>query len=264
VTHPDARPGPLGTRFSDVRHHRQVDSTNRVAAALAREGSPEGVVVVADHQTAGRGRRGRSWLAPPGSSLLVSVVLRPDPGWGPAALLTVACGLAAADACADAAGLRPRLRWPNDLVSGDRKLGGILAEAVDGGPGAPAVVLGLGVNLCWPSGVPDELAAVAVAAEDVTGRPVDRWELLGAFLGRLEERYAALGDGEGRRRLVDAYRHACETLGRPVRVTRPGGRVVEGTAADMDDDGRLLVASGGTTVLLSAGDVEHLRASPPP
>jgi BirA family biotin operon repressor/biotin-[acetyl-CoA-carboxylase] ligase len=203
-------------------------------------------------------------VAPPGSSLLVSVVLRPDPGWGPAAPVTLACGLAAADACADAAGLRPRLRWPNDLVSGDRKLGGILAEAVAGGPVAPAVVLGLGVNLCWPSGVPDELAAVAVAVEDVTGRPVDRWEVLGAFLGRLEERYAALGDAVGRRRLLDAYRRACETLGRAVRATLPGGGAVEGTAVDVDDDGRLVVVSGRTTTVLSAGDVELLRASAPP
>ncbi|MFN2609052.1 MAG: biotin--[acetyl-CoA-carboxylase] ligase, partial [Acidimicrobiales bacterium] len=127
---PPGQAGPSGARrFADVRHLAEVDSTNRLAADLARGGAAEGVVVVADHQTAGRGRRGRSWEAAPGSSLLVSVVLRPPPG--PAAgLATVAAALAAADACHRVAGFAPGLKWPNDVLVGGRKLAGILAELV--------------------------------------------------------------------------------------------------------------------------------------
>jgi BirA family biotin operon repressor/biotin-[acetyl-CoA-carboxylase] ligase len=251
-----ARPARGSGRFADVQRHREVDSTNRVAADLARAGAPDGVVVVAEHQTAGRGRRGRSWLAPPGSSLLVSVILRaPGPqAEGPPPLTTVACSLAASDALEEVAGFRPALRWPNDLYAGGRKLGGVLAEVVDGG----AVVLGLGLNLRWPSGVPEPLAGTAVATEDVAGRTVDRDQLLAAFLDHLEARDRALGSDAGRRRALDDYRDRCETLGRTVRVTLPGGYTRAGVAAGVDDSGRLVLHSDGTATVLAVGDVEHV------
>ena len=256
-----ARPGRRSGRFADVRRHPEVDSTNRVAADLARGGAPDGVVVVADHQTAGRGRRGRSWVAPPGSSLLVSVLLRPgllrppDPrAGGPPALTTVACSLAASDAVDEVAGFRPALRWPNDLYAGGRKLGGVLAEVVDG----EAVVLGMGLNLRWPSGVPEPLAGIAVAVEEVAGRPVDRDELLAVFLGHLEARDGALASEAGRRQTLADYRDRCETLGRAVRVTLPDGRTRAGVAAGVDDDARLVLDSDGVATVLSVGDVEHV------
>lgn len=218
---------------------------------MARAGAPDGLVVVADHQTAGRGRRGRSWLAPPGSSLLVSVLLRPrePPVGGPQELTTVACSLAASDAVDSVAGFRPTLRWPNDLYARGRKLGGVLAEVVDGG----AVVLGLGVNLRWPAGVPEPLAGSAVAAEEVAGRAVDRDELLAAYLDRVERRLE-----EDRDRTLADYRYRCETLGREVRVTLPAGRELVGLARDVDDSGRLVLDSGGAATALSVGDVEHV------
>jgi BirA family transcriptional regulator, biotin operon repressor / biotin---[acetyl-CoA-carboxylase] ligase len=258
------------TRFTDVRRHRSVSSTNDLAATLARAGAPEGVVVVADHQTAGRGRWGRSWTAPPGSSLLVSVVLRPGPDPDALALVPLATGLAAVDACLDVAGFAPGLKWPNDLVVDGAKLGGILAELVpppDGAP--PAVVVGVGVNLRWPTegtGDLDSLqgdgeggAAVAVA-EEVAGRSLARDTVLDAFLVALERCYEALGDPRSREAFIEQYRQRCVTLGQAVRVELPGGEWVEGQAVDVAPDGRLAVREADDTVrLVAAGDVVHLR-----
>lgn len=215
--------GPPPGRFADVRWFVEVDSTNRVAADLARAGAPDGVVVGADHQTAGRGRRGRTWESRPGASLLVSVILRPAP-----AVVTLAAGVAAAEACETVAGVDVGLKWPNDLLVGEAKVGGILAELVAG-----AAVVGLGVNLAW---------APAGAAH--LGGAVDRDALLGAYLAALDTH----GD------VLTRYRDRCITLGRRVRVQVPGD-VVEGVATAVDEDGRLVV--GGRAI--SAGDVVHLR-----
>ena len=254
MTTRNARGRSGGTRFSDVRRHREVGSTNQLAAELARLGAPEGVVVVADHQTAGRGRRGRSWDTRPGSSLLVSVLTRPAPGSGPTTLVTVACGMAAADACLAAAGFLPGLKWPNDLVVGGHKVGGILAEVVAGGANPPAVVLGLGLNVTGPVPVPG-----AVAADEVTERPVDRDELLAAFLDRLELHYARLSNAAGRHRVLDEFRGRCVTLGRDVRILRPGAHVLEGRATDVTPAGSLVVSADDRTEVVSAGDVDHVR-----
>lgn len=242
-----------------MRRHAEVDSTNRVAADLARGGAPEGVVVVADHQTAGRGRRGRSWQAPAGSSLLVSVLLRSSPPGATAGLATIASALAASDACKDVAGFVPGLKWPNDVVVGERKLGGILAELVDEpGDVMPAVIVGLGLNLRWPGPLPGELAATAVTAEAVAGGPVVRSALLDAYLLRLDHRCDDLATGGGQRTLDD-YRRRCLTLGLAVRVHLPGGAMLEGVADDVDDDASLILASAGARHRVTAGDVVHVR-----
>ena len=209
-------------RFGDIRWYAQVDSTNRVVADLARTGAPDGVVVGADHQTAGRGRRGRTWEAPAGASLLVSVLLRPAPP-----LVTLAAGMAAAGACEAVAGVTIGLKWPNDLLVGSAKLGGILSEAVAG-----AAVVGLGVNLAW-----------APAGAACLGPEVERDALLDAYLAGLD----APGDVLGR------YRSRCTTLGRRVRVQLPS-ETLEGVATDVDDHGRLLVDGRP----IAAGDIIHL------
>jgi BirA family biotin operon repressor/biotin-[acetyl-CoA-carboxylase] ligase len=206
-----------------VRWFAEVGSTNRVAADLARAGAPDGVVVGADHQTAGRGRRGRTWESRPGTSLLVSVVLRPVPS-----LVTLAAGVAAAEAAEAVAGVRVDLKWPNDLLVGEAKVGGILTELVDG-----AAVVGLGVNLAW---APDGAARL--------GPGVDREALLRAYLDALDAPADALA----------RYRRRCATLERPVRVELPG-ETVEGLAEEVDEDGRLVVDGREITV----GDVVHLR-----
>src|SRR5205085_11091393 len=148
------------------------DSTNTRLLDEARAGAPEGLVVVADHQTAGRGRLGRTWVAPAGSSLLVSVLFRPR-SLEAGHLLTTAVALAACDACERVAGVAPDLKWPNDLLVDDRNLGGILAEAE-----GTAVVVGLGLNVSRPSGAPE----TAIALGQLAGRDIDRGELLDVLL----------------------------------------------------------------------------------
>ena len=211
-----------GARFTDVRWFAEVDSTNRVVADLARAGAPDGLVVAAGHQTAGRGRRGRAWESRPGTALLVSVLLRPAP-----ALVTLAAGVAAAGACA-AVGVATRLKWPNDVLVGEAKAGGILCELVGG-----AAVVGLGLNLGW---APPGAACL--------GADVDRDALLGAFLAALDDP----GD------VLARYRPLCATLGRWVRVQLVGG-AVEGVAEAVDADGRLVVDGRR----IDSGDVVHLR-----
>ena len=211
------------TRFSDVRWCPEIDSTNRLAADLARAGAADGLVIGADHQTAGRGRRGRAWESPAGSGLLVSVVLRPVPP-----LVTLAAGLAAAEACEALAGVATSLKWPNDVLVGDRKLGGILSELV-----GDAAVVGLGLNLTW---APEGAACL--------GPDVERTELLAAYLAGLDNPPNVL----------DRYRSRCATIGRRVRVELPG-ETVEGMAEAVDAEGRLVVDGRKIT----AGDVVHLR-----
>jgi BirA family transcriptional regulator, biotin operon repressor / biotin---[acetyl-CoA-carboxylase] ligase len=232
------------TRFTDIREFASIDSTNTYLLGEARAGAPEGLVAVADHQTAGRGRLGRTWTAPPGTALLVSILLRPVglPG-DQRHLLTAAVALSAAQGCIDLAGISPQIKWPNDLLVGDRKLAGILAEAE-----RDAVVVGMGVNV---ASAPPE----GVALEELAGRPVDRGELLAAVLDRLEGWCRDLS------RVGVAYRRECATIGRQVRVELPGGQL-HGRAEGVDDRGHLMVRTEeGRVVEVSAGDVIHVRPS---
>jgi BirA family biotin operon repressor/biotin-[acetyl-CoA-carboxylase] ligase len=286
-----ARQHLAASRFADVRWVPETGSTNSDAMALARDGAPEGIVLVADHQTGGRGRQGRVWVAPPEASLLVTVLLRP-----PArvvGLTAMAVGVAMAEAVEQVTGHGPGLKWPNDLVvaSGDgagtddpggrvapadRKLAGILAEA-DWPPGttasggwrepAPddrlAVVVGLGINVNWPTelpdDVPDELAEIATALNHLTGHDVDRVELLVAFLRQLEVRYDRLVRDRSPAALLDEWRRRSATLGRRVRVDL-GSHDVEGTAVDLTGEGHLVVETlEGERRAFAVGDVVHLR-----
>jgi BirA family biotin operon repressor/biotin-[acetyl-CoA-carboxylase] ligase len=237
-----------------VRRFDELDSTNRHALELARGGASEGVVVIADHQTAGRGRLGRTWSAPPGSSLLMSVLLRPSLNASRLHLATAVVALAARDALQDVAGFRPELKWPNDLLVGDRKLAGVLAEADlgDRDGGGPALVVGIGINVNWPAELPPELAGIATAANAVAGREIDRWGLLTALLGHMDLRY---GDWT---KVASDYRRSCATIGRSVRVEL-AEETFTGTAADVTDDGHLLVDVGMCVREVAAGDVVHLR-----
>ena len=233
-------------RFADVRWFEEVDSTNLVAADLAgREGAAPAIVVVADHQRAGRGRLDRRWEAPPGSSLLVSVVLPPAAPDRPAHLTTIAMGLAASDACADVAGVRPLLKWPTDLLVQGRKLAGILGEAVNG-----AIVVGLGLNVNW-GGVPPPAGGVALDA--LAGGPIDRRRLLDALLLRLEVHLAAPWP-----QLLEDYRTCSATIGQLVRVQLSSG-AMDGIAVNITSHGHLLVVEEGREHVVAAGDIVHLR-----
>jgi len=261
-----ARSTPRRGRFGDVRWVAETGSTNRDLLDLARAGAPDGIVLVADHQTAGRGRLDRTWVAPPGASLLASVLVRPrlDPADAP--LLTVAMALSVADADV-ARPARARLKWPNDVVvDGEppRKLAGILAESVVDPTGELAVVVGVGVNLLWPAPLPPELEALAETATAlnlVTGTAVERDDVLADVLQGFERRCARLEDPDpsGRAAVVDEARAVSATLGRRVRAELGPG-TLDGTAVDLDERGDLVVVDdAGHRHVVVAGDVIHLR-----
>ena len=246
-----ARLALAGTRFTDVRWYDEVDSTNRVAAGLVGHGADEGLVVVADYQTAGRGRLDRSWEAPRESSLLMSVVLRVRPPGG-IHLVTAAVALAAADACQDVAGVAPLIKWPNDLVVNRGKLGGILGEVV-----GPLAIVGLGLNVNWEEvGRPPP---PGIALDEIAGARVDRAALLVALLRRLDELCAEITDlGNGAVR--DEFRARSATIGQEVRVDL-GSETFEGRAVDITADGRLVVETvDESRRAIAAGDIVHVRA----
>ena len=271
------RAAVAGTRFADVRWVAETGSTNADLMALAAQGEPGGIVLGADHQTAGRGRRGRTWEAPPGSAVLMSVLLRPP---APAVeLVTPAVAVAAAEAVEAVVGPEAaRIKWPNDLVvadpaSGpDRKLAGILAEAAwppgsdiaSGWRAASAsqrvpVVVGLGLNV-RAAGRQPELDGVAVACDEIADGVVSREALVEALLVALDRWYpVALDDPV---RLWEAWRARSATLGRRVRVDL-GTDDVEGTAVDVTERGALVVETlEGVTRTIAVGDVHTLRPAP--
>jgi BirA family biotin operon repressor/biotin-[acetyl-CoA-carboxylase] ligase len=238
-------------------------STNADLLARAADPySPEGQVLLAEEQTAGRGRLGRSWSSVPGAALTFSVLLRPAAvpaarrGW-----LTLLTGVAVASAVRSVAGVDAVLKWPNDVLVGDRKLAGILAEQ---SPDGSAVVVGTGLNVVTPQEIPASATGLAATSLRAEGATVSREELLLGLLDQLEYWYAAFraDPDPDRSGLLGAYRALCETLGRTVRVELPAGGTVTGVARDIDADGRLLVADGhGDSVTpVSAGDVVHVRA----
>ncbi len=248
---------PGATRFSDIRRFGSIDSTNAWLISRAREGAPEGLVAVADHQTAGRGRLGRTWEAPAGTSLLVSVLMRPPLDGEHLYLATAVMALAAADACRVEAGVDPDLKWPNDLLAGGRKLGGVLAEAMAVSGQVEAVVVGAGINVNWPAdqaGPPEG----GVALSQLVGFEVDRERLLASLLASLEDRYEALRDLSGQAAQASEYRRRCSTVGRLVRVDLVD-ETFTGTVADVTPEGHLLIDVGVCLRRVTAGDVVHLR-----
>lgn len=235
----------------------EIDSTNRALTERARAGAPAGVVLVADHQTAGRGRLDRRWEATPGSSLLVSVLLRPTLGPDRAHLASIAAGLAAVAACEAAAGVEVGLKWPNDVVAdvdgASLKLAGILSEALFEHGALDAIVVGMGLNLTDGPHLPDTATSLARLA----GRPIARSAVLQAWLAHLDQLVADLEDPA----LLTAYRRRCTTLGRRVRVeTRAGTQ--EGTAVELTADGHLVLDTPTGRLMLAEGDVTHLRSLP--
>ena len=229
-------------------------STNAVVAARAREGAPHGLVVVAEHQTAGRGRLDRSWDAPARSSLTFSALLRPRVPAGEWPWLPLLAGHALATALREAE-VPAGLKWPNDVLVGDRKIAGILMERVESQDG-PAAVLGIGLNVSTKT---EELPVdTATSVELATGAAPDRTELLATILTRLVDEYDAWqADEERTAALRTAYTEVCVTLGRKVRVELPGGEIRSGTARGIDDGGRLVVDD----FAVGAGDVVHVRGA---
>jgi BirA family biotin operon repressor/biotin-[acetyl-CoA-carboxylase] ligase len=242
-------------------------STNDVAKALAAARAPEGTVVLAEEQTAGRGRMGRRWSAPSGTCLLCSILFRPDLSPAQAQRLTMLCSLAAADAVEQTCGLQVAIKWPNDLIvksqtssprSQDwRKLAGVLTETGVVGERLAFVVVGIGVNVNVEPQVLPTLAPHATSILAEVGRPVDRVALLVALLAGVERRYEALQAGESPH---SEWVARLATLGQPVQVTTSAGPLA-GAAESVDEDGALLLrAPDGGLHRLLAGDVTLARS----
>ena len=234
----------------------ETGSTNADLLAAARLGAEANKVLVVDYQSAGRARRGRTWEASPESSLLFSVLTRARLAVEAAHLVTTALALAAVEACDLLAGVRPGLKWPNDLVVADRKLAGVLAESVVTGDRLEAVVVGMGLNV-RTGATPPEVADTAVALEDVCGAAVDREELLAGALAGFSQWMDRIEMPSGQAALVAAARRESATLGQQVSVQLGDGSVLEGLAEDLDDGGALVMEGGARVVV---GDVVHLRS----
>jgi BirA family biotin operon repressor/biotin-[acetyl-CoA-carboxylase] ligase len=232
-----------------VRWDDVTASTNATALALAADGCPAWTLVGAGHQTAGRGRHGRTWVDRPGAALMCSVVLRTT--WEPerVGLVSLAAGAAIAEAASEVSGLDVRCKWPNDLLVGADKVGGILGEAAATAGGIDHVVVGFGVNLEVPHGVPGAGAIGLVDAE----------RMLGGSLRRLR----ALMDGDPAA-IVDRWRAVSATLGRPVEATTVSGGIARGTAVDLDATGALLIETPGgeQPVRVAFGEIAHLGTPP--
>jgi len=243
-----------GSRWSDVEHHSSIGSTNTRAAQL---GTPW-QVVVADHQSAGRGRLRRSWEAPPGTSVAVSATV-PMPATG-AGWLPLLAGVAVLEGIEAVTGLAGALKWPNDVLleaDGRRKVCGILCEIAPSG----VVVIGAGLNLTQSR---DELPVATATSLRLSGAEVERSDLLLAYLTRLESLYAVLSAGGSRADGArTAYRSRCSTVGEEVALSQPFGPDVFGRAVEVDDEGRLVLEAAGRRRAWAAGDVVHVRPPAP-
>jgi BirA family biotin operon repressor/biotin-[acetyl-CoA-carboxylase] ligase len=252
----------LGSIAQRVYWLANTGSTNDVAAYLAEVGADEGTTVVAEAQTSGRGRYGREWFSPAGAGLYVSIVLRPSHDHSlakranPAALLTLACGVAIAEGIRSATGLPVEIKWPNDVVIGRRKLAGVLAEAAVQAGVLPFIVLGFGVNLNTAA-YPPELSARATSLEAETGRTPDRALVLAEILGSIAHRYAELRDGRFDV-ILSAWRQLAPSLpAASIEWDSPGG-FVRGRVEGIDDEGALLVRIGDRVERVIAGEVRWI------
>jgi BirA family biotin operon repressor/biotin-[acetyl-CoA-carboxylase] ligase len=230
----------------NVQWHGSITSTMDVAAALAHDGAPTGLVVAAEQQTAGRGRRGSTWISPPGAGLYFSFIARPS--MRSLSLLTLAAGVAVRDGITAVCGLQCDLKWPNDLLVGTRKLAGILAEGLAIGAPGQAVIIGVGVNL-RPAAYPPAVAVRATSIESELGRAVDRDTVLAGIVDAIADRVAALDRDPGD--ILQAWRDASPSaVG--TRVEWDGRR---GVTDGIDEMGALLVKTAAGIERVIAGDL---------
>lgn len=233
-----------------------IDSTNTRAKLLAAQGAPHGTLLIADHQTGGQGRRGRSFHSPAGTGIYMSLIIRPN--CAPAELMHLTCAAAVAmcDAVEDAVGIRPGIKWTNDLVWGKRKLAGILTELSLTPRGmVDYAVIGIGINCCQTeSDFPEDIRPIAGSLASVTGREIDRAKVAAAMADALYrmDRQLLVGKAD----MLSRYRRDCVTLGQEVSVLRADGSVRHGTALDIDQEGALLIRfDDGHSELVNSGEV---------
>ena len=234
----------------------ETDSTNDRLKALARQGAPNGTVLMADRQTGGHGRMGRSFHSPGGVGIYFSILLRPSCSPGELMHLTCAAAVAVCDAVEHAAGLRPGIKWTNDLVHNRKKLGGILTELGLSAQGSvDYAVIGIGINCCQSSEeFPPELRDIAASLSMVTGQRIDRARVAAAMMEALHRMDRELLTEKAR--MLDRYRKDCITIGQEISLLRLGEPVRHGRAVGMDDEGGLLVSfCDGHTETVTSGEV---------
>jgi BirA family transcriptional regulator, biotin operon repressor / biotin---[acetyl-CoA-carboxylase] ligase len=250
----------LGTRLigRHLRWHESLPSTNDLALRLTEIPVPEGTVVLADEQTAGRGRMGRRWVSPRGG-IWLSVILRPRLPADQVAVIGLVTAAAAAGAVRRVTGLSARVKWPNDVLVDGKKTAGILAEAA---PSPGWIVVGIGINANIPAdALPPDTVHPATSLEAALGHAVDRKALIREMLRELERGYDLL-KSRGAHAALRRWREMADTLGRQVRVETPGG-ILEGIAQDIDETGALLVRTeGGRVRKVLAGDLRVRTAVP--
>ena len=232
-----------------------IDSTNTRARELARQGAPHGTTLIADHQTGGRGRRGRSFHSPAGSGIYMSVILRPCCKPQEIMHLTCAAAVAMCDAVERAVGFRPGIKWTNDLVCGKRKIAGVLTElGFDSHGNVDFAVIGIGLNCCQQeSDFPVEIRDIAGSLFSVSGKEIDRAVVASAMVDALYRMDAELLTGKAH--ILNRYRRDCITLGQEISLVR-GDDIRHGTASDIDDDGALVVRfADGNTEIVNSGEV---------
>jgi BirA family biotin operon repressor/biotin-[acetyl-CoA-carboxylase] ligase len=245
----------------------EIGSTNDYVMGAGHRGAPEGLTVLADRQTAGRGRRGRPWSSPAGVGLYTSVLLRPSLPAAQAPLLTLMAGLAVGEAIHEVTGLDVRLKWPNDVLVEGRKVAGILVELATTDAWVRHVVVGIGINVNHgPPDLPEAVRETATSLCLVTGRVMPRAEVAAAIYNSLDRWYRTLGEGSAST-ILERSREQSATLGKPVEVIT-GEERWRGLAVDLDDDGALLVRDeGGALRRVVAGEVSirspgtHMRST---
>jgi len=231
-----------------------LESTGSTMADAAREaeaGAPDGAIVIAEEQTAGRGRMGRSWVSPPGVNIYVTIIVRP--ALDHLRYLSVIAPLAVCQAIEETTSLFPRIKWPNDVLIDGKKVSGTLIESEVVDDRVLFALAGIGINVNLDASAHAEIASIATSLRTELGREVAREEVLAAMLDRFEEHYEALRRGEV---VAMPWKHRLDTLGKHVRVQFAGGRVEEGVAVDADSDGSLILRrDDGSHVRIEAGEV---------
>lgn len=251
----------LRGRFgAPLRYYASIGSTNEEAMTWAHEGAPEGAVVGADHQTAGRGRWGRTWSSEPGNLVQTSTVLRPNLPVADAGVITTSIGVACARAVEEVSGVEAGLKWPNDVNIAGKKIAGILVESrVDHRGVITIAIAGVGVNANWAvADMPEEIRERATSISVAAGAPVDRLELLVAYLHALESVYGLIKTERRDEIIVEAVMRS-EILERDVTVRFLDGSTITGRASGIDPSGALKLETSEGTKLVHVGEIEQLR-----
>lgn len=237
----------------------RVDSTNRIALEMASDGLPEGMLILAESQERGKGRLGRKWFSPSGVNLYFSLLLRPHQPVREFPLFSIATSIGLVHGIRSATGLAAQIKWPNDILLDEKKVGGILLESETGGAQNPPLVVGVGINVnVDPGAFPLELQSSATSLKAVLGRPVDRETLLLSILDALADQYFVIHEGK-KDLLIETMRPLCRTIGKRIRVETPR-QTFEGWAEEIQEDGALVVRMGDRSLRkIIMGDVTHLR-----